>query len=70
MGRVSGMARQECITLCLPGWPFAQDGDTPLHIAAWFGHVDVVRVLLAAGANKDARNEVCVKEYMHIEHCI
>jgi ankyrin repeat protein len=27
-------------------------GDTPLIVASFFGHVEVVRALLAAGANK------------------
>ena len=32
----------------------AQDGRTPLYIAAWHGHAEVVRVLLKAGADMDA----------------
>ena len=30
----------------------AQDGWTPLFVAAWKGHLDVVRALLNAGADK------------------
>ena len=36
----------------------AQDGQTPLHKAADRGHADVVRLLLEAGANKDAVDKV------------
>jgi ankyrin repeat protein len=33
------------------------DGWTPLHLAAWKNHVDVVRCLLEAGADKNAKND-------------
>jgi hypothetical protein len=39
--------------LQLPPWPC-----TPLHLAAWFGSLDLVRRLVAAGAAVDARDEV------------
>ena len=39
-------------------WAAAQDGVTPLHIAAHKGHSTVAKVLLAAGANKDAQDTV------------
>jgi ankyrin repeat protein len=32
-----------------------KDGSTPLHCAAWKGHVEVVRVVLDAGADIGAR---------------
>ncbi|XP_054933447.1 osteoclast-stimulating factor 1-like isoform X2 [Dermacentor andersoni] len=32
-------------------------GDTPLHSSAWKGHSDIVRMLLAAGANKNVKNK-------------
>ena len=35
-----------------------QDGDTALIRAAWNGHEGCVKALLAAGANKDAKNNV------------
>ena len=35
-----------------------QDGWTALILAARWGHESIVKVLLAAGANKDAQNEV------------
>ena len=38
--------------------PRSQNGGGPLHVAAWEGHVGVVRVLLAAGADKEARGKV------------
>jgi ankyrin repeat protein len=35
-----------------------EHGDTPLHLAAQQGHVEVVEVLLSAGCDMDARNNV------------
>ena len=35
-----------------------QDGFTPLLIAAGTGHIEVVKTLLGAGADKEATNEV------------
>ena len=42
----------------LPPWVSSQSGATPLHIAAEKGHTEVVKALLAAGANKDAADKV------------
>src|SRR5436190_20208166 len=36
---------------------FAYDGWTPLHLAAFFGHLDAARFLLDAGADVDAVSE-------------
>ncbi len=41
------------------GWPLTQEGEwggTPLHWAAWYGRVDLVRRLLAAGAPVNVRD--------------
>ena len=39
-------------------WSCLQDGWTAMMIAAMYGHVEVVDRLLAAGADKDAKDEV------------
>ena len=39
---------------CLSVDVAAQDGKTPLYSAAEIGHLEVVKALLAAGANKEA----------------
>ena len=36
-------------------------GDTPLHIAASHGHLEVVKILLEAGANVNAKNNSGMK---------
>ena len=33
-----------------------ESGATPLHVAAWHGHVEMVKVLLAVGAAANARD--------------
>ncbi|MCC6927754.1 MAG: ankyrin repeat domain-containing protein [Gemmatimonadaceae bacterium] len=41
------------------GWPLTQEGEwggTPLHWAAWNGQVEMVRLLLAAGASVNVRD--------------
>src|SRR5262245_30908102 len=34
-----------------------KDGSTPLHCAAWHGHVDVAKILLDAGADVNDHNQ-------------
>lgn len=45
-------------------------GLTPLHIAVWRNHIPIIRRLLAAGANPDARvcdfSSVCALIYFNI----
>ena len=44
-------------TLCLSSRR-SQNGDTPLHVAAYNGKVECVKVLVEAGANIEAKNKV------------
>lgn len=41
-------------------------GNIPLHYAAGGGHKEVVTLLLGKGANKEAKNEVCLSFYLTI----
>ena len=40
---------------------YNKDGNTPLHIAAYVGDIELVNVLLSNGANADALNYVRVE---------
>ena len=44
-----------------------QDGNTPLHAAAFMGHESTVRLLLDRGANKDAKSSSWVRERVELE---
>ena len=37
-----------------------EDGETPLHIAAWHGYTSIVQTLCKAGATLDLKNKVGV----------
>ena len=37
-----------------------QDGDQPLHRAAWEGNREIVKLLLDRGADTDSGNKVCI----------
>ena len=39
---------------------FPQDGDTPLHDAAYWGHLDIVKFLIQHRADPSLRNKVSV----------
>ncbi len=63
-------------TICRGGddgdaWQHAQDGCTALIYATWNGHLDCTRLLVDAGANKDAKTNVrddrCIW-HMHCEY--
>lgn len=63
--RPSDLTRVCCLVLFVtpvpplaPLLPALQDSWTPLHVASDKGHLDVVRELLAAGANVDAADNV------------
>lgn len=45
-------------------------GLTPLHIATWRNHLPIVRRLLAAGADPDARVFYTFKILLHIFYCM
>lgn len=45
-------------------------GLTPLHIATWRNHLPIVRRLLEAGANPDARVFYTFKILLHIFYCM
>jgi hypothetical protein len=57
---VCGIVSQFWGVVCGTFGSYAQDGRTALMRAANNGHADCVRLLLDAGANKNAKDRVCV----------
>ena len=51
----------------LSHWHGAQGGETALFSAAYYGNADCVRLLLAAGADKNAQDEV--RRCPFYDHC-
>ena len=45
-----------------------QSGRTPLMAASFYGHVDIVRILIEAEAKVDAKDKVCYS-YCHNTDC-
>ena len=42
-----------------------QSGSTPLHMASWKGHKEVVNILLEAGSNRNIQNSVSSFTYAY-----
>ncbi len=66
-GRLAGVAAALTHVLIVPFTFTPQRGYTGLHRAALNGHTDCLRLLMEAGANKDASDQVCVQ---HVTHCL
>jgi hypothetical protein len=60
-------ARFVCSSFVCPCWRMfnAQDGCTALISAAGEGHIECVRLLIEAGANKEAKDKVRVNRVFH-----
>ena len=46
-----------------------QNGDTALTLASFNGHEGCVKALLAAGANKEAKNNVSPSDALYMAPC-
>ena len=53
-----GRDRVRCRNQVLTRGHAPQDGDTPLHVVAHMGHLEVARLLLKAGADMNAKDTV------------
>ena len=43
-----------------------QDGRSPLYMASWKGHLDIVKTLIEAGANIDHANKVSIHIFKRV----
>ena len=50
----------------------SQDGDSPLHYAAYYNHLQIVKLLVQNGASSTQCNKVSVifKQVIHVPLCV
>lgn len=51
-------------------WLSIQDGRTPLMVASYNGHVDVVHILIEAHTNIELQDKVSTSLYNQLPHCV